>query len=207
MTYYLVMIKRVFVIGCHKFFLEVHKGDGQPYCPRSLSTLLSGIHHYIQANSANDINVQQQEGELKRLHTLLDNLYHQLHQQGIGTTKAQASIITESQEHQLWVSSTFNNETPQEIINTVFSYNGINFVLRGEAEHRKLTVEQLFFGTEESNREIVEFVEYMEFGSKNHPGGTKQLNMDNKPFVITHSVLSKKDAMSICKALHIAITN
>ena len=157
------------------FFLEVRKGDGQPY---SLSSLLSGIHRYIQANSAHDINVQQQKGEFKRLHTLLDNLYRQLHQQGIGTTKAQASIITESQEHQLWASSTFNNETPQGIINAVFYYNGINFVLRGGAEHRMLTVEQLFFGTEESNGEIVEFVEYTEFGSKNRPGGTKQLNMN-----------------------------
>ena len=78
------------------FFLEVRKGDGQPYCPRSLSSLLSGIHHYIQANSAHDINVQQQEREFKHLHTLLDNLHHQLHQQGIRTTKAQASIITKS---------------------------------------------------------------------------------------------------------------
>ena len=162
------------------FFLEVRKGDGQPYCPRSLSSMLSGIHRYIQANSAHKVNIQQQEGEFKRLHTLLDNLYSQLHKQGIGTTKVQASIISTSQEQHLWMSNTFNDETPLGIINAVFYYNGINFVLRGGVEHRKLTIEQFFFDCEENEGEILEYVEYTEFGSKNRPGGTKQLNMDNK---------------------------
>ena len=33
------------------FFLEVQKSDGMPYCPRSLASILSGIHCYIQQNS------------------------------------------------------------------------------------------------------------------------------------------------------------
>ena len=33
------------------FFTEVRKSDGKPYCPRSLSSLLSGLHRYIEASS------------------------------------------------------------------------------------------------------------------------------------------------------------
>ena len=33
------------------FFTEVRKSDGKPYCPRSLSSLLSGLHRYIEAST------------------------------------------------------------------------------------------------------------------------------------------------------------
>ena len=68
-------------------------------------------------------------------------------------------------------------------MNAVFYYNGLNFVLRGGREHRDLMIAQLNFGYEPDQDcpdQVLEFVEYVEHGSKNRPGGRKQLNLENK---------------------------
>ena len=101
------------------FFLEVRKSDGTPYCPRSLASILSGIHRYIQQNSPHKIQIQRQE-EFEPLHTLLENLYRKLHNQGIGTTKNQALVISLHEEGQLWASESLSSGTPQGLINAVF---------------------------------------------------------------------------------------
>ena len=62
----------------------------------------------------------------------------------------------------------------------MFYYNGINFCLRGGAEHRDLHESQLDFGSDSASGKPFEFVDYTEHGSKNRPGGRKQLNLDNK---------------------------
>ena len=161
------------------FFLEVRKSDGMPYGPRSLASILSGIHRYIQQKSPHKIQIQRQE-EFEPLHTLLENLYRKLHNQGIGTTKNQASVISLHEEEQLWASETLSSGTSQGLTNAVFYYNGINFCLRGGEEHRNLKETQLCFGSESDSGIVVEFVEYTEHGSKNRPGGKKQLNLENK---------------------------
>ena len=59
----------------------------------------------------------------------------------------------------------------------------MNFVLRGGREHRNLTLAQLNFDYEpdpDCPDQMLEFVEYVEHGSKNRPGGRKQLNLENK---------------------------
>ena len=161
------------------FFLEVRKFDGTKYCPRSLASLLAGIHRHIEAHSRHKVQIQRQE-EFEPLHTLLENLYRKLHSEGIGTTKNQAEVISLHEEKQLWATEALTYNTPQGLLNAVFYYNGINFCLRGGDEHRNLHESQLHFGSDSASREQVEYVDYVEHGSKNRPGGTKQLNLDNK---------------------------
>lgn len=160
------------------FFLEVRKSDGSEYCPRSLQSILSGLHRYIENNSPHGLKIQSTEGTFAELHTLLENLYKRLHQEGIGAEKKQAAIISSNEERQLWASGVFSTSNPQGLLNAIFFYNGMNFVLRGGEEHRSLTIPQLQFGANAEKR--CEFVTYTEFGSKNRPGGRKQLNLDNK---------------------------
>ena len=55
--------------------------------------------------------------------------------------------------------------------------------MRGGDEHRSLTLSQLSFGSvpdPDDHCRLIEYVDYTEFGSKNRPGGRKQLNLDNK---------------------------
>ena len=162
------------------FFLEVRKSNGTPYCPRSLSSIEAGIHRYILTNSPHKIHIQRQE-EFEPLHTLLDNLYRQLHAEGIGTSKKQAMVITLDEEQQLWASGCLSDNTPQGLVNAIFYYNGINFCLRAGEEHRNFRETQLCFGSVlATSGDELEFVDYIEHGSKNRPGGKKQLNLDNK---------------------------
>ena len=158
------------------FFLEVRKSDGSEYCPRSLQSILSGLHRYIESNSPHGLKIQSTEGTFAKLHTVLENLFKRLHQEGIGAEKRQATVISSSEEQQLWASGVFSTSNPQSLLNAIFFYNGMNFVLRGGEEHRSLTISQLQFGAEKKR----EYVIYTEFGSKNRPGGKKQLNLDNK---------------------------
>ena len=42
---------------CH-FFTEVRKADGNPYCPRSLSSILAGLQRHMQSVSSHSLKVQ-----------------------------------------------------------------------------------------------------------------------------------------------------
>ena len=119
---------------CHwlcKFFMEVRKSDGLKYCPRSI--LHSSHGHKIHTGD-----------EFKPLHTLLDNLYRELHAKGIGASRCQATLITD--EAKMWETSVLGSDTP---VSLVFFYNGINFTLRGGEEHRSLSLSQIKFGQED----------------------------------------------------------
>ena len=85
-----------------RFFTEVRKSDGSHYCPRSV---LAGLQRHIQTTSPHSLKIQDQEGEFKPLHVLLENLYKELHEQGVGAVKAQARIITFEEEARLLVPS------------------------------------------------------------------------------------------------------
>ncbi len=179
------------------FFLKARKSNGTPYCPRSLTALLPGIHCHIANNSPHKIQIQRQE-EFEPLHTLLENLYRKLHNEGIGTTKNQAQVISLYEEQQLWASGSLSHNTPQGLINAVFYYNGINFCLRGGEEHRDLRETQLRFASDLASGNEVEFVEYIEHGSKNRPGGRKQLNLDNKTVTTICSAIFRRTLSCFC---------
>lgn len=99
--------------------------------------------------------IQKTDGEFGKLHTLLENQYRKLHQEGVGAQKAQARIIKPDEEQMLWASNTFNTYSPEGILNAIFYYNGINFILRGGSEHRNLSTAQFCFG---SSGEALEYV-------------------------------------------------
>ena len=68
-----------------------------------------------------------------------------------------------------------------------FVYNGLNLVLRGGDEHRALKLSQIelkMLPDPDDSSVAIDCLVYTEFGSKNRPGGSKQLNLANK--VVTH---------------------
>lgn len=94
----------------------------------------------------------------------------------MGTERKQAGIISWSEEEILWEKGVVDRKTPLGLLNAVFYYNGINFVLRGGQEHRDFKISQLkFYSVEnpEKPTKKLEVVEYTEFGSKNRPGGRR----------------------------------
>ena len=117
------------------------------------------------------------------MHQALENRYRELHADGVGTKRKQAEVISRDEEEQLWQSGILSSKSPQSLLRAVFYLNGINFVLRGGEEHRKLKISQLSFldvPNPDSAGEMIRCVQYTEYGSKNRPGGSHQRNQDNK---------------------------
>ena len=70
----------------------------------------------------------------------------------------------------LWESGTLGAHSPLALLNSVFFYNGLYFVLRGGDEHRNLKISQLTFRKVDNSSnpdEKIEVMEYREFSSKN----------------------------------------
>ena len=69
--------------------------------------------------------------------------------------------------------------SPSVLLNSVFFYNRLNFVLQGGDEQRDLNISQLQFEdniVDPSNPEMLtSCVKYTEHGSKNRLGGQHQL--------------------------------
>ena len=102
------------------------------------------------------------------LRSTVDNVFRQLRSQGIGTEVRHALIITANEEEQLWLLSVLTTTTPKGLQREVFLLAG-------------------WPGTEKLNFHFVSkpgcdlhCAVYEEHSSKNHPGGLKDLRVENK---------------------------
>ena len=111
--------------------------------------------------------------DFKEPHQVLDHRFRVFHGKGIGTIRWQFEVISYSEELALWNSDIVGVRSPSTLLNDVFFYNGLNFVLRGGEEHRELKISQFHFRDEvidpENPDHMISCVEYREHGSKNRP--------------------------------------
>ncbi len=70
--------------------------------------------------------------------SVLDSVLKDLHQQGIGIQKRQASVISEELEERMWNEGVLGDETPQNLLDTLVYCLGLNLALRSGKEHRCL---------------------------------------------------------------------
>lgn len=163
---------------------ELRKEDGGEYTPRSIAQYIAGIQRYITEKKCVPIRlVDPGNSVFQPLHRALDNRYRELHANGVGTTRRQAEVVTLDEEEQLWQTRVLSSESPLSLLRAVFYLNGINFVLRGGDEHRRLKISQFSFinvPDPDCPGEMIRCVQYTEHGSKNRPGSSHQLNQDNK---------------------------
>ena len=117
----------------------------------------------------------------------MDHRFRVLHGKGIGAIRRQSEVISYSEELALWNSGVVGVRSPSALLDAVFFYNGLKFVLRGGEEHRELKISQFHFRDEvidpENPDHMTSCLEYREHGSKNQPGGRHQLNLENKVVV------------------------
>ena len=163
---------------------EIRKEDGEPYTPRSVSQLVAGLQRHISEQKDVPVRLADPANPAFRpLHRTLDNIYRQLHAEGVGTKRKQAEVLSVEEEEQLWSTGAVGTASPSSLLGAVFFYNGLNFVLRGGMEHRELRISQLSFRSvpdPDIPGQLIDCVEYTEHGSKNRPGGHHQLNLENK---------------------------
>ena len=99
--------------------------------------LLSGLHHYTEANFPRKIKVQSEDGKFGHLHTLPENLFRKLHEQRVRAEKNSCYFKrTTVEKWDPWFTQ------PRKSLEPRIRYNGLNFTMRGGEEHRSLTLSQ-----------------------------------------------------------------
>ena len=96
---------------------------------------------------------------------------------GIGATKKQAEPISISQEQKLWEQGLLRDSTPHVLIDMLVYMCGMYFALHSGREHQQLCPAMLSLVEPQNDRA---YIEYTEFGSKNNPGGLKEMRRENK---------------------------
>ena len=71
------------------------------------------------------------------VHVVLERLFRELHSKGIKAVRRQSEIIAATEDSLLWEKSEMGTHSPSALLNSVFFYNGLNFVLRGGDELMK----------------------------------------------------------------------
>ena len=164
------------------FCMEVRKAN-EPYTPRTILQILARLLRYMREQKKHAFNLTDSKA-FPELHRLLDSLFRNLHSQGVGTDRKQANVIGFDEERQLWASGALSTDTPQGLLNAVFYYNRVSLALRGGDEHKGLKLPQMVIKAvqdpDDPSKEI-DCLVYMENGSKNCPGNSKQVNLENKP--------------------------
>ena len=155
------------------FTIETRRIDGTEYPPRTLHNILAALLRYMREINPFVPNFLDQKCvQFSRLHRTMDSMFHRLHSKGIGVAVKHASVISKEEEAMLWHSGILSLDNPEGLLNAVFYYNGIHFVLRGGEEHRNLCISQL--------SRYKDYWEYQENTSKNRPGGLKTMSIEGK---------------------------
>ena len=150
-----------------RFVLETRREDGTRYPPKTIYQLL----REVQSTPVNFLD--RGDTRFKPLHNSCDSEFRSLHEDGIGTERKSANIITKEDKDRLWDSGVLSAKTPDGLQKAVFYYLGKVCCLRGE-EQRHLKLSQ-FTRLHNPERYI-----YTEHGSKNRNGGFYQLHIENK---------------------------
>lgn len=163
------------------FVLEVHRGDGEHYPPRTIRSLLSGLNCILRSNSATFSLLDKCNPAFRELLLTLDTVTSSLHSQGISAARNSASVIPFEHENIMWEKHLLGSDTPQTLQRAVFYGVGLNFVLRGVDEQHSLQVEQLVrHPLDQSVYSSDVYYEYTELISKNNQHRFKDVNSSNK---------------------------
>ena len=157
------------------YVTETRNKAGQPYPPKTVYSLLSGILRHMTIQNPNYPNfLQKNSVPFVDFHRCLDNFFCKLREDGIGAESKHTPSISTEEENSLWDKQILNTCTPRGLLNAVFYYNGKNFVLHGGQEHRDLKLSMLT-RLKDPDRYV-----YVENSSKNRGGGLGQLRLEHK---------------------------
>ena len=152
-----------------KFIFEVRKTDGSMYTQGTLVSIISGIqsHLSLQGTYLNFFR----DSQFSSITKSLDAAMKRSVSNNIGIRRKSTEIITASEEESLWQGKELGNETPLQLLQTLFYLNGLHFGLRGGEEHRSLSIEQFTVITQTDEPDHLIYTEKV---GKTYRGGLSQ---------------------------------
>ena len=126
------------------------RSRNEKYTRRTISTnnqlpAVTGILRHLRLTQPHNCPNFLDRSDLRfiKLHNAIDNVFKQLHKDGVGSRSKHAEIVTKVEENQLWEAGVLGTSDPKTLLHIVFYLNGKNFCLRGGQEHRELKISQL----------------------------------------------------------------
>ena len=162
------------------FIHEIVKENGERYQNDSLYSIIAGLQNQLNNDNQrmNKINFCS-DFKFKKIRDSLDSAMKISAEKC--PPKKKAEIVSFEEEDELWKSKQLGSETPTQIINTLFYYNGLHFAIRGGSEHRSLKIHQ--FHIEQEPRSLKKIV-YREGKTKTNAGGLKHRKFE--PVIKSH---------------------
>ena len=157
------------------YVAETRKKDGTHFPSSSLTLLLSGLKRWMTQQNPYAVDIlSETDPEFSGLRSVRDRMARKLRKDGVGAVVKHAEIITVEDEVKLWEAGVMGVTSARALLNAVFFMNGKVLCLRGGREHHCLKVSQFSFGKEvQPDGSSMEYVEYVENGSKNRSGSYK----------------------------------
>ena len=162
-----------------KYIMETRQSDGTPYPPKSLYSLLCGLHRITQDNQVSFSFLDKTDSRFMALHKTLDSVCSDLHSRGIGANSKAAGVISYEHEDLFWEVGALSYDTPRGLFNCVFFYVGLSFCLCGGQEQRSLSWKN-FRRIREKGYDKNTYYEYTEFVSKNNQHRFRDIHSKNK---------------------------
>lgn len=157
------------------YITETRNKNGEPYPPRTVYSLLSGILREMRVQNPEYPNfLKKDDPVFNKFQKTLDNLFKILRTGGVGSDYSPTEGISLEDEEKLWTAGSLNVETPTGLLRAAFFICGKSFCLRGGQEHRNLSLSQL------QRKENPDRYVYTENSSKNKRGGLKQMRLHHK---------------------------
>ena len=110
--------------------------------------------------------LDEKNADFAGLRGVCDRVSRELWQEGIGATVKHAEGISFEEQQMLWNEGVIGCDSPSSLLNAVFYYNGKVLILRGGREHCLLKRSQFSFGSDQGPSSKLDYVEYVENGSK-----------------------------------------
>ena len=92
-----------------RFVAEARRTNGTPYPPKTLYQILCGLLRYFREVQPNPPNfLDRKDTRFKKLHGTCDSVFRDLHENGVGSEKKSAQVISNENEDKLWQSGVLN---------------------------------------------------------------------------------------------------
>ena len=157
-----------YVLGA--FLFEVRKENGDEYRGNTLYEIVVALQHHFRENGRRVKLLEDPEFEGMRCK--LDKKMKDLAAAGVGIEKRQSNLISMKDEDSMWNQGILGSDTPEKLRDTLQYLLGLNFALRGGAEHYNLRHgenSQLRLGFDQQIGR--RYLEYVEDISKFNPRG------------------------------------
>ena len=162
---------------CH-FLLEVMNEKSDLYPHETLYSILICLQMYLHSKGVYYKFIQ--DPDFADVQNTLDNRIKHLSRLGLVTKKEKSQPFTMSEKEKMWSSGVLGVDNPEQLLNTLMYLLGVHLCLCA-VEHKSLKVGYYSqIKVKFDNDKGCKFLQYTETWSKNHQGGTKDLNIHPK---------------------------